>query len=339
MTEQIKTDARYTIGGVKVENPLFFAPLAGVSLAAVRRFFRRLGVGLTHTEMISSSGLIYGGEQTWHMTESTPEEEPLVLQLFTGDVDSLIRSADMIFSRKPDTYSAISLNMACPMPKVMKKGAGSRLLEHPDIAEKMVREIKKFGLPVWPKIRKCVHDARFPLDTLDFTDMLINAGADNVTIHGRTQAQRYLGESDRNEVLRVAKAFPGMVTASGDIYTGEDVKYFLDNGCVAVLAARGAVANPYFVPQTLTHLGFSIQLKDSPSIEQRAADLRMFVNEARGLHGEKIALILLKRFIAGFFRGLNGSSSFRRALATTHGWDETMEIIDDWRSYFCGVGE
>ena len=181
------------IGGVEVENPVFFAPLAGVSVAAVRRLFRRLGAALTHTEMVSSAGLLYAGPKTWQMTECTDEERPLVLQLFTGDADSLCRSAERCLQSR--SYAAFGVNMACPMPKVHKKGAGSRLLQNPDVAFAMVRELKKFGLPVWPKIRKIVPDGReYRLDTLQFAEGLLEAGADNVTIHGRTPQQRTRGK-------------------------------------------------------------------------------------------------------------------------------------------------
>ncbi len=308
--------------------------MAGVSLSAVRRFFRALGVGLTHTEMISSTGLIFGGDKTWHMTEYTDEEKPLVIQLFDGDVDRLCRSAEMCL--KSHSYAAFSINMACPMPKVTKRGAGSKLLQTPELAAKMVSELKKFGLPVWPKIRKIVADGKnYPYDTFQFTELLLAAGADNVTIHGRTAAQRYEGSSDKDEVIRTAKLFPGKITASGDVYSAEDVKNYLAGGCVAVLAARGAVANPFMIVQALSEIGYNKGLvSHDPSLEERARILIQLADDLRALHGDRIALVLLKRFLSGIFRGRAGTTNFKRTLAMARDWDSSYKILLDWRSYF-----
>lgn len=322
------------IGGVEVENPVFFAPLAGVSVAAVRRLFRRLGAALTHTEMVSSAGLLYAGPKTWQMTECTDEERPLVLQLFTGDADSLCRSAERCLQSR--SYAAFGVNMACPMPKVHKKGAGSRLLQNPDVAFAMVRELKKFGLPVWPKIRKIVPDGReYRLDTLQFAEGLLEAGADNVTIHGRTPQQRYEGKADKSEVVRAARRFEGKITASGDVYAAADVAFYLDNGCAAVLCARGAIADPFMVVHSLRVLGYNNRiLHGDPSLQERAEILTGLADDLYRLHGGRAALVLLRRFLSGFFRGQAGTAEFKRTLASAKDWDSAYRILRDWRSYF-----
>jgi tRNA-dihydrouridine synthase B len=327
-------DENMVIGGVKVKNPLFFAPMAGVSICAVRRFFMKLGVALTHTEMISSTGLIYGGAKTIHMTDYTQAEQPLVIQLFDGDPDRLCQSAELCLNRH--NYAAISINMACPMPKVTKRGAGSALLRSPETAAEMVKQLKKFGLPIWPKIRKIVRDDKnYKLDTLQFAEMLLEAGADNITIHGRTAPQRYEGRADREEVTRAAKLFPERITASGDVYTAEDVKYYLDGGCAAVLAARGAVANPFMIVQSLRLLGYNnVLLDNDPSLEERAQLLIRFADELHQYHSERIAFVVLKRFLPGIFRGKAGTANFKRTLAVVSNWDSLYKILLDWQSYF-----
>ena len=324
---------KISVGGISVDNPLFLAPLAGVSLSGVRCLFRMLGVGLTHTEMISSTGLLYGGKKTCHMLDHTAAEEPLVLQLFASDADSLCRSAEL--SLKDHSFAGLSVNMACPMPKIVKRGAGSALLQEPDKAFTMVSRLKAFGLPVWPKIRKIVPDSTYALNTLQFADGLLEAGADNVTIHGRTPAQRYEGASDREEVIKAATRYKGMITASGDVYTPQDVKRYLDGGCAAVIAARGAVANPFMVVLTLRLLGYNtLALNDDPTLEERAKLLISFADTLHRLHAERIALVLLKRFIPGFFRGKSGTTEFKRKLAVAKDWNAVYELLLDWRSYF-----
>ncbi len=324
---------RITIGGIAVENPLFLAPLAGVTLSGVRRFFRRLGAGLVHTEMVSGTGLLYGGVKTRRMLDFHDEEHPLVLQLFATDADSLYRSAELALHGH--SYDGFSVNMACPMPKITKRGAGSALLRTPQTACEMVRGLKRFGLPVWPKIRKVVPDATYTQNTEQFAGELLAAGADNVAVHGRTPAQRYEGVADAGEILRVARAFPGMIMASGDVYTPEKVKFYLDGGCSAVLVARGAIADPLLIPRTLGLLGYAPRDTVSELTLRRRAELLVeFADILRGAHAERIALMLLKRFVPGFFRGRAGMTEFKRTLAQTKDWDSTYRLLLDWRSYF-----
>jgi len=326
------------IGGINVDNPLFLAPLAGVTLSGVRSFFRSLGVGLTHTEMISSTGLLYGGQKTLRMLDHTQDESPLLLQLFAGDSDSLCRSAELCL--KGHSYDGFSINMACPMPKITKRGAGSALLQKPQAASEMVRRLKSFGLPVWPKIRKTVPDSTYPLDTRQFTQELLEAGADQIVIHGRTPAQRYEGLADKDEVASAAKLYPQMITASGDVYTPLDVKHYLDNGCAGVVAARGAMTNPLMVVHSLRFLGYNTySADDDPPLDRRSKMLIDFADTLHERHPERIALVLLKRFIPGFFRGKTGTTEFKRTLAMTKDWDSTYQLLLDWRSYFeRGIG-
>lgn len=330
--------SQMVIGGISVDNPLFLAPLAGVSLSAVRRFFRRLGVALTHTEMISSTGLIYGGEKTWRMLSCTEEEKPLVIQLFASDSDSLCRSAEMCL--EGHSYSGIGINMACPMPKITRRRAGSALLQVPETAFEMVRQLKKFGLPVWPKIRIVATGSGYPLDTMNFVEGLLAAGADNVAIHGRTPAQRYEGIADKASVIAIARTFKGMITASGDVYSPADVKQYLDGGCAAVLAARGAAADPFMLVHSLHLLGYNTKaVSGDPSLKERATLLIEFADSLRSLHQERVALVLLRRFVSGFFRGKAGTTEFKRTIAASKNWDDTYQTLLEWRSYFeRGIG-
>ena len=126
-----------------------------------------------------------------------------------------------------------------------------------------------------------------------------------------------------------------MITASGDVYSPQDVKNYLDGGCVAVIAARGAMANPFMVVQSLRLLGYNTRLtEDEPSLEERADILIDFADSLHRLHAERIALVLLKRFISGFFRGQQGTTEFKRTLAVTKDWNSTYSLLLDWRSYF-----
>lgn len=328
-----------SVGGLTLANPLMLSPLAGITVLAVRRLFWRLGVGLAHTEMVSCAGLIRDNGKTEKMLLRGPMEGPLVLQLFAGDRDTLMRGAERALAMAPH-FQALGINMACPMPKVIKKGAGAKLLERPEVAADMVRGLKSFGLPVWPKIRKIPPQAG-RRSTLQFAGSLIEAGADNVGIHGRTAGERYGGRSDLEEVLKVARVFPSMISASGDMTDVSSIKKALDGGCVSVFLARGAVADPFLVPRVLGDLGYNsgnCPERPSPTIEERAGLLAALAEDLAVFHGEKAAMVLLKRFLSGIFRGVPGCGPYKRAVADASDWQEVQGLVKDpWRYFREGL--
>ena len=301
---------------------LWLAPLAGITIPPVRLFFSRLGAKITHTEMVSASGLLYKNKKTNSMLKVLPGESPVVLQLFAGDADSLVQAAEFALSFSDmnmkqcgaASYFAFGINMACPMPKVLKRGAGARLLENPETAFLMVEKLKKVGLPVWVKIRKTPQ--KNGLTTYQFIEGLLEAGADNICLHGRTPAQRYEGVADKQIVCDMARSFPGKISGSGDIYTHEDAKIYFDAGCVGVMAARGALANPFIFRKDPSY----------PPAEEQIALLQQLGRDVNSWAGPRIAVVMVKRLLAGMLKGMYGSGVFRRVIARELDYDK-IEIL------------
>ena len=295
------------IGGLTLSNPLCLAPLAGVTNVSLREFFTGLGAALTHTEMVSCAGLARDNRKTAGMLRVSPREAPLILQLFSSDADTLLKGAEAAL--KTSSFAGLGINMACPMPKVTKRGAGAALLKNPSEARSMVRALKGLRLPVWVKIRK-LEDRD---ETLRFIDGLVHAGADNVCLHGRTTAQRYEGAADRSVVAAAAGCFPGLIGASGDVRTVADVSEYLDMGCVPVMLARGALANPWLLPESLNALGYPVPPELlNPTNESRLEAMRRLGARAGEELGEHQAVVLLKRLMGGILRGMDGAAELRR---------------------------
>jgi tRNA-dihydrouridine synthase len=303
---------------------IWLAPLAGITIPPVRLFFSRLGAKITHTEMVSASGLLYKNKKTRSMLEILPGESSIVLQLFAPDADSLARAAEYALTVSEmnnnqtgaNSYFALGINMACPMPKVLKNGAGAKLLEFPEIAFSMVEKLKKIGLPVWVKIRKIPQ--KFTLTTQQFIEGLIEKGADNVCLHGRTPAQRYEGTADKEIVCDMARIFPGKISGSGDVYTHEDARVYLGAGCVGVMAARGALANPFI---------FRCDPSYPPAGEQLAL-LQQFGRDVSNWAGPRIAVIMVKRLLAGMLKGMCGSGIFRSQIARELDYQRIIFLIE-----------
>ncbi len=326
-----KAEKPISLGGVTVSNPLFLAPLAGVTIPSVRLFFSRLGAGAVHTEMVSSAGLLRSNRKTASMLAVLPGEAPLILQLFAGDGPTLLAGAERALEE--GNFAALGINMACPMPKVLKKGAGSRLLERPEVAFGMVRSLASLGLPVWPKIRKC--PPSFPLSTEDFCEGLLKAGASLVALHGRTPAARYAGEADRTITGTCAALFPGKICASGDVYTPGEAAGYLEAGCAAVMLARGALADPFLFARTLAFLGHDVHNSyRNPSPDFQMSLLLSLGDSIFAEEGAGKALLFMKRFLAGMFKGEQGIGALRRAAGHLHSWPEVRELLMEWNRYF-----
>ena len=204
--------------------------------------------------------------------------------------------------------------MACPMPKITKNGSGSALLKSPDKAFNMVKNLKELKLPVWVKIRKLENE----FDTLKFIEILVSAGADNICIHGRTASQRYEGFADKNIVGVSAKNFPGLISASGDVKTVNDINEYLSMGCVCVMLARGAIANPFLFEE------FNNIFK---SYNSRIEKLICFAKNAEKISGEHKALVLMKKFVPGIFRDVKGSAEKRNSACMAIKLEEIIKIL------------
>jgi tRNA-dihydrouridine synthase len=280
--------------------------------------------------MVSASGLVMSNRKTSRMLDSGGDH-PLVMQLFGNDTDMMVRAAAV--SVEEGDFEALGINMACPMPKIYRKGSGARLMEDPAKACAMVRELKRFGLPVWPKIRKC--GPKNPLTTVELCEALFEAGADHISLHGRTAAQRYEGASDVEAVLEAARRFPGRISASGDVYTTDDVRRYLEGGCVAVLLARGIIRDPFLLPRALHDLGFEVdERRLDPSIGDQTGMLLAMADDLCAEEGERVALILLKRFLSSMFKGLRGAGAFRRATASCRDLNEFRALMNQSEAFF-----
>ncbi|MBR1656995.1 MAG: tRNA-dihydrouridine synthase family protein [Synergistaceae bacterium] len=301
------------IGGIELSGRLFLAPLAGITTLPVREFFFEHGAALTHTEMISCAGLIRDNEKTFDMLSVSEREGPLVVQLFANDSDVLVSGGEVALERC-GKFSAFGINMACPMPKITKNGSGSAILRKPSLAKDMTRKLKSLGLPVWVKIRRLENDD----ETLRFAEGLIASGADNVCIHGRTASQRYEGIADRSIIAKLAREFPRMISASGDVRTVNDINDYLSMGCEGVMIARGAFSNPFMFEE------FEGRFRTR---DEKIGELVNFSRRADEISGGHKALVLMKRFAGSILKFEQGSAELRRLAMVSESLDEIINIL------------
>ena len=191
------------------------APMAGIGISAFRRSVRRFGAGLLFTEMISAHGVVHDNRRTLDYLAFAPDEHPIGFQLFAAEPAALARAAGVCLAAGADL---VDLNMACPVRKVMRTGAGAALLDTPELAVDCVKAVVEAvggRAPVTVKIRAGVRAGDEAGRRL--APRLVAAGAAAICIHPRTASQLYRGPADHALTLALAGELPAPVIASGDI--------------------------------------------------------------------------------------------------------------------------
>ena len=173
-------------------NPFLMAPMAGVSDAAYRVMARAGGAGFAYTEMVSVAGIHFSGEKTWELVIPDECEPDIAVQLFGSDPSQFAEAATAVQERLGNKLLLIDVNMACPVPKVTRKGEGSALMGDPDRAAEIVRAVAgSCEVPTTLKIR-----AGRTADAMvapEFARRMVDAGAAAVAVHGRFASQFYRG--------------------------------------------------------------------------------------------------------------------------------------------------
>ena len=237
------------IGALVLDRRLFMAPMAGITAPAFRRSVRRWGAGLVFTEMISAYGVHYRNRRTFDYLTCARDEHPLGFQLFGADADVLADAAACCVEAGADV---VDLNMACPVRKVVKTGAGAALLGDPDHAAAIVAaavDAVEGRVPVTVKIRSGLREGDDAGRRA--APRLVAAGAAAVCIHPRTASQLYRGRADHAVTFALAAELPVPVIASGDVDGRAAALALFEGGAAAVMLARHAVGRPWLFAEIL----------------------------------------------------------------------------------------
>ena len=151
-----------------------------------------MGADIAVTEMVSAEGLARDSAKTKALLERADGENRLVVQLFGPSEDPIARAMEKLMEYKP---TVIDINCGCPVPKVVKTGAGSALMKEPEKIKRIVKTIKSFtGTPVSVKFRLGWDSDS--INYLEFAEAALSGGAEILTLHARTRAQQYAGTAD-----------------------------------------------------------------------------------------------------------------------------------------------
>jgi tRNA-dihydrouridine synthase B len=277
--------------------------MAGLSSLPYRILAMENGCALTISEMVSAEGAIRGGEKTSRYFKNDRSVRPFGVQLFGTNPDSFIRAIEEM---KDLPVDLIDINSGCPVHKVCKKGSGAALMKTPQLIEKIVRACKNASaLPVTLKIR-----AGWDKDSINCVEvakMAEAAGADAITIHGRTQKQLFGGRACLEWIGLVKKAVSIPVIGNGDIKTRALALTMIEEtGCDAVMIGRAAVGNPWIFKKILD------ENYDGPSDREKGLTAIRHLEMIAAMMGEKRAVSNMKAVLPWYTKGMCGVRQFMR---------------------------
>ena len=229
------------------------------------------------------------------------ESEPqTAAQLFGSDPDILREACESEYLKD---FGIIDINMGCPVPKVFKNGEGSALLADMPRAEKIISACKESGKKITVKFRIGLERGK-PF-AAEFAKMCEGAGADMLTVHGRTRDMVYAGEPDYAQIAAAKNAVNIPVIANGGVFTRADAEKMLEEtGADGIMLARAAMYDPHVFAEIL---GGGSEWDRRAAIEGQIADMLPF-------YGEKFTLVQMRKMAAFYIRGMRGSSAFRAKL-------------------------
>jgi nifR3 family TIM-barrel protein len=315
------------IGSLKLNNPVFLAPMAGISDLPYRIIMKRSGAALVYSEMVSAKGLIFSGNRTLELAKSSEEERPLAIQLFGSEPDDLAKAAKLVYAEG----DLIDLNLGCPVNKVVRSGSGSALLKDPARVRQIIRAVKvATDLPLTIKIRSGWDQNS--VNFLEIGQIAADEGVDAITLHPRTRSQGFSGAADWNHIRQLKEELSIPVIGSGDIFSAEDaVRMLKETGCDAVMIGRGSYGNPWLIRDSIQRLQGGAPLPE-PSLHDRHQTALKHMELQIRFAGEHKALFEMRKHLCWYVRGLKGAATFRSDINQAATLTAQRERLDQFFS-------
>ncbi len=313
---------------VAIPSRFFLAPLAGYTNLAFRLAVRSLGgLGLATTDLVNARSLIEGTSKAFDLSETCAVDTPMSVQIYGPKLDEMAIATRVAVDRGAQL---VDINMGCPVRKVVRCGGGSALMAETDKAVRLVSTVVEAAEgPVTVKMRLgwAQHNQTAPAQAPRFEQV----GVAGVIVHGRTRAQGFSGDVDRQGIRAVVEAVERIpVVGNGDIRSLQDAeRMFRETGCAAVSIGRGALANPFFFTQ-LKHWAEYGTPGPEPSFEQRLDLMADHFHRLLAYRGQHMGCIQFRKTLRWYSKWTRMAKFLYRNLiqiADAMVFDQTLERI------------
>jgi tRNA-dihydrouridine synthase B len=321
------------IGPHVLANPLFAAPMAGVTDRPFRQLCRTLGAGYAVSEMVTSRRELWDSLKTSRRANHDGEPGPVAVQIAGTDAAMMAEAAAYNIDRGAQI---IDINMGCPAKKVCNKWAGSALMQDEPlalaIAQAVVRVGQSRGVPVTLKMRTGWSAAH--RNAVRLARGFESAGIAMLTVHGRTREQGYKGQAEYDTVTAVKDAVRIPVVANGDIDSPEKARDVLARtGADAVMIGRAAQGRPWIFREVGHFLATGERLAP-PLVAEVKRLLLAHLEDHYGLYGEYTGVRSARKHIGWYVRGLPGGVAFRDGMNAIEDCAQQLRAVG---TYFDGL--
>lgn len=318
------TGDRSLLEGLFCKPLLYLAPLAGYTDQAFRSVCKLMGAEVMLSEMVSADGLMRDSAKTVRYAKFAESERPVGIQIFGNDPLVMAKAAEFLIPYMPDF---IDVNMGCPVKKVIRRGAGSALMQEPELAAKIVREVKQVVsgiIPLSVKFRSGLDNNNE--NFLQFGLLMEKSGADFLCLHPRTTKQMFSGKSNWEHIRLLKQQLSIPLIGNGDIACPEDAKKMRDHtNCDGLMIGRGALGKPWIFSQCRSYLETGTYIPITKS--QLLANILIHIDTALLFMHELRVVKEMRSQLCFYTKGQLGGGELRNRINHAESAEELKDLL------------
>lgn len=272
--------------------------------------------------MASTKAMEFGSSKTERLLKIPECERPSAVQIFGSKKQVISETIKKL--NEDENIDIIDINMGCPAPKLVKNGDGAGLLLDLKNVEEIIKEaVKVSNKPITVKTRKGFNEEK--ITAIEVAKIAEENGVSFITIHGRTREEYYSGKSDLDIIKKVKESVSIPVIGNGDIVDFKSAYHMFEyTHCDGIMIARGAQGNPWIFKSILDGKDYK------PDLKELFDTIYDHINYQVEYDEEKQANLKLRKHIAWYLKGLNGSSKIRDEINKSESIEHTKEILNKY---------